>query len=635
MKKKHLKSNNSNTRNSVIKKPPKWFYLILILIPIMFFVLIEITLRIINYGRDFTIFKTITDYHSDKLFLNPEIPHKYFYGTRSVPSALPDGFDKVKKPNTFRVFAFGGSSTAGWPYVPNASFPRQLKRKLELLYPENNVEVINLGISAINSYTLRDFLPAVLEQKPDLILIYAGHNEYYGALGVGSTVSMGKSRHLVNLYLWLYNFKITQLLRDIIGWFYGLFKDLGEKKVEDNETLMSQMIGNSLIIYDSDEFWAGIEQFKGNITDMVEMIKKENVPLIIGKLTSNLREHKPFVSVKTEKYPAAEEVFNLANVELQRGNIEKAKELFLLAKEYDALRFRAPQKINDAISEIGAKYNVPVVNIDSVFRENSPYQLVGYNLTVDHLHPNIEGYRLIADTFFDEMKKRNYLPKGRRSEITEEKADSILKANFPFTALDSTLANFSIIVLTGQYPFVPKGTPNYKMLNYKMTSIVDTIAAQIFNKQIMWETGHSMLAEYYLSKNDINGFLREMNAIIAERPYYDVPYKTVAAYLIDKGLVDTAIPYLQKLHSIKPDFFTYKWLGQCYLKLNDHKKSLPYLQEAVKYSDADYQVWYNLAGAFYLDGNVEQTIYALEKSLQMNPKNPLALEFYNQIKNRK
>lgn len=635
MKKKHLKSNNSNTRNSVIKKPPKWFYLILILIPIMFFVLIEITLRIINYGRDFTIFKTITDYHSDKLFLNPEIPHKYFYGTRSVPSALPDGFDKVKKPNSFRVFVFGGSSTAGWPYVPNASFPRQLKRKLELLYPENNIEVINLGISAINSYTLRDFLPAVLEQKPDLILIYAGHNEYYGALGVGSTVSMGTSRHLVNLYLWLYNFKITQLLRDIIGWFYGLFKDLGEKKVEDNETLMSQMIGNSLIIFDSDEFWAGIEQFKGNITDMVEMIKKENVPLIIGKLTSNLREHKPFVSVKTEKYPAAEEVFNQANSELQKGNIEKAKELFLLAKEYDALRFRAPQKINNAISEIGAKYNVPIVNIDSVFREISPYQLVGYNLTVDHLHPNIEGYRLIADTFFDEMKKRNYLPKGRRSEITEDKADSILKANFPFTALDSTLANFSIIVLTGQYPFVPKGTPNYKMLNYKMTSIVDTIAAQIFNKQIMWETGHSMLAEYYLSKNDINGFLREMNAIIAERPYYDVPYKTVAAYLIDKGLVDTAIPYLQKLHSIKPDFFTYKWLGQCYLKLNDHKKSLPYLQEAVKYSDADYQVWYNLAGAFYLDGNVEQTIYALEKSLQMNPKNPLALEFYNQIKNRK
>jgi lysophospholipase L1-like esterase len=632
MKKKTLKENNSIKTKSEVKKPPKWFYLVLILIPVLFFVLLELGLRIFNYGYDFTVFKVVTDYHAEKLFLNPEIPYKYFYGTRSVPSALPDGFDKDKKPNAFRIFVLGGSSTAGWPYVPNASFPRQLKRKLELLYPENNIEVINLGISAINSYTLRDFIPAVLEQKPDLILIYAGHNEYYGALGVGSTVSIGSSRELVNLYLWLYNFKTTQLLRDFISWVYGLFKDTEKATEASNETLMSQMIGNSLITYDTDQFWAGIKQYEGNLRDIVEMIRDKNVPLILAKLTSNLREHKPFVSVKTDKYPPAEEVFNKANEELNKGNIEVAKRLFFLAKEYDALRFRAPQKINDVISELGNQYNIPVVDIDSVFRKHSPYELVGYNLTVDHLHPNIDGYGLIANTFYDEMKKRNLLPKGQRADLSEEKADSILKANFPFTALDSTLANFSIIVLTGQYPFVPKGTPNYKMLNYKMTSIVDTIAAQIFNKQILWETGHSKLAEYYLSKNDIEGFLKEMNVIIAERPYYDVPYRTVAAYLIDRGMIEKALPYLNKLHFIKPDFFTYKWLGQCYLKLNEHKKSLPYLQEAIRFSEADYQVWYNLAGAYYLDGKKDLALYAIEKSLQMNSKNPLAIEFYNQIK---
>jgi lysophospholipase L1-like esterase len=631
MKIKSINKKDSAKQQEHHKKPPKWFYLVLVLIPVLFFVLLECGLRVFNYGYDFTVFKVVTDYHADKLFLNPEIPYKYFYGTRSVPSALPDGFDKEKKTNAFRVFVLGGSSTAGWPYVPNASFPRQLKRKLELLYPENNIEVINLGISAINSYTLRDFIPAVLEQKPDLILIYAGHNEYYGALGVGSTVSIGSSRNLVNLYLWLYNFKTTQLLRDFISWVYGIFKDTEKATEASNETLMSQMIGNSLIAYDSDEYWAGIKQFEGNLNDIIEMIRDKNVPVIIGKLTSNLREQKPFVSIKTDKFPAAEEVFLKATEELQKGNIEEARKLFLLAKEYDALRFRAPQKINDVISEIGNKFKVPVVDIDSVFRKLSPYELVGYNLTVDHLHPNIDGYRLIADTYYKEMKKRNLLPKGQRAELSEEKADSILKANFPFTALDSTLANFSIIVLTGQYPFVPKGTPNYKMLNYKMSSIVDTIAAQIFNKQVLWETGHSKLADYYLSQNDISGFLREMNTIIAERPYFDVPYRSVIVYLIDRGFVEESIPYLKKLHKIKSDFFTNKWLGQCYLKLNDYKKSLPYLQEAVKYSDADYQVWYNLAGAYYLDGKVDLAKYAIERSLQMNPKNPLAIQFFNQI----
>lgn len=629
---KRINKKDSAKQQEQQKKPPKWFYLILILIPVLFFVLLELGLRVLNYGYDFTVFKVVTDYHADKLFLNPEIPYKYFYGTRSVPSALPDGFDKDKKPNAFRVFVLGGSSTAGWPYVPNASFPRQLKRKLELLYPQNNIEVINLGISAINSYTLRDFIPAVLEQKPDLILIYAGHNEYYGALGVGSTVSIGSSRKLVNLYLWLYNFKTTQLLRDFISWVYGLFKDTEKATEASNETLMSQMIGNSLIAYDSDEYWAGINQFEGNLDDIIEMIRDKNVPVIIGKLTSNLREQKPFVSIKTEKYPPAEEVFIKANEELEKGNIEEAGKLFLLAKEYDALRFRAPQKINDVISEIGNKFKVPVVDIDSVFRKLSPYELVGYNLTVDHLHPNIDGYRLIADTFYDEMKKRNLLPKGQRADLSEEKADSILKANFPFTALDSTLANFSIIVLTGQYPFVPKGTPNYKMLNYKMSSIVDTIAAQIFNKQLKWETAHSKLAEYYLNRNEIDKFIKEMEAIIAERPYYDVPYRTLAAYLIDKGYIERAIPYLKKLDEIKSDFFSNKWLGQVYLKLNKAETALPYLQKAVQFGEADYQLWYNLAGAYYLNGNVDLAITSIERSLQLNPKNPLAINFYNQIK---
>ncbi len=635
MKKKTLEDQKYSETNSKQKKPPKWFYIVLFLIPVLFFVLLELGLRIFDYGHDFTVFKVVTDYHPDKLFLNPEIPYKYFYGTRSVPSALPDGFDKDKKPNAFRVFVLGGSSTAGWPYVPNASFPRQLKRKLELLYPGNNIEVINLGISAINSYTLRDFVPALLEQKPDLVLIYAGHNEYYGALGVGSTVSIGSSRFLVNLYLWLYNFKTTQLLRDAISWVYGLFNKTDEVAEASNETLMSQMIGNSLITYDSDEYHAGIKQFEGNLRDIVEMIRDKNVPVIVGKLTCNLREQKPFVSVKTEQYPSAEEVFNKANEELNKGNIEEAKKLFLLAKEYDALRFRAPQKINDIISEIGNQYNIPVVDIDSVFRKLSPNELVGYNLTVDHLHPNIDGYRLIADTFYDEMKKRNLLPKGNRAELSEEKADSILKANFPFTALDSTLANFSIIVLTGQYPFVPKGTPNYKMLNYKMSTIVDTIAAKIFNKQLKWETAHSKLAEYYLNRNEIEKFIREMDVIIAERPYYDVPYRTLAAYLIDKGYLEKAIPYLKKLDEIKSDFFSNKWLGQVYLKLNDHKTSLPYLQKAVQYKEADYQLWYNIAGAYYLNGNIDLAITSLERSIQLNPKNPLAINFYNQIKGLK
>lgn len=615
------------------KKPPKWFYLVLFLIPLVFFVLLEIGLRIADYGTDFTQFKVISDYYPDKIFSNPDIPYKYFFNLKTAPSVIPDGFDKTKKDNAFRVFVLGGSSAAGWPYVPNASFSRQLKRRLELLYPENTIEVINLGVSAINSYTIRDFVPGVIEQKPDLILIYAGHNEYYGALGAGSSVFLTNSRFFVNTFIWLQNFKTTLLIQDFISWFYGFF--ISEKKyIEEKSdgTLMSRMIGESLIPLNSDTFWSGINQFEGNLQDILERFSKEKIPVILGTLTMNLRDQKPFVSVENENHPPAEEVYADAQRQLELGNIEEAQQLFFKAKELDALRFRAPEKINEVIRKSGSEFNFSVIDIDSAFKVNSPFGIVGYNLTVDHLHPNLEGYRLIADVYFNEMERLNLLPAGKRINIERIKADSILTAELPLTKLDSTLAELSIMVLTGAYPFVPQGTPNYKILNFKMNDKVDSLAAAVFDKVMKWENGHAKMAEYFYNAGDYKNFMREMDAIIAERPFFDVPYENVVTGLIQRNLYNESIPYLKKLHSFRPSYFTNKWLGQVYLSLNEAEQALTYLSGAVKYSEADYQVWYNLSGAYFLTGNTNAAITSIERSLQLNSKNPAAQNFYNQLK---
>src|SRR5690606_18504751 len=116
---------------------PKMVLPDIILLPLIFFILLEAGLRIFNYDEDFVVFKQVSDYYPDKYFINPDLPAKYFAGLKKGPGVIPDAFDKQKKENAFRIFVLGGSSTAGWPYVPNASFPRNIKRRLELLYPEN------------------------------------------------------------------------------------------------------------------------------------------------------------------------------------------------------------------------------------------------------------------------------------------------------------------------------------------------------------------------------------------------------------------------------------------------------------------------------------------------------------------
>ena len=123
-------------------------------------------------------------------------------------------FDITPRSNTFRVVCLGGSTTAGFPFEINATFPFQLQFRLRNALLDNWVEVINLGISAVNSYTVLDLMPEVLEIEPDLVLIYMGHNEYYGALGVGSTQSVSRNRHLVKAYLALRKLRFFQLMEN-------------------------------------------------------------------------------------------------------------------------------------------------------------------------------------------------------------------------------------------------------------------------------------------------------------------------------------------------------------------------------------------------------------------------------------
>ena len=624
------KSSSVKSKNQTpSKRVKKWFYILLILIPIMFFVLLEVTLRTLNYGNDYTLFVPISKRFPDKLYINPNICKKYFSNIEHPPLPLADAIDEIKKTNSFRVFVLGGSSAEGYPFVPNASFPRELKRRLELIYPDNTIEVMNCGMSAINSYTLRDFIPSIVKQEPDLVLIYAGHNEYYGALGVGSSGAILPSRTLSNFYLWMQNFKTTQLVENIIKSTVTLFKTNPNGK--NNRTLMETMIRQSLIPLNSKIYENGLEQFKGNLTDIIKMLNDAKVPVVIGNLTCNKRDFRPFESRAHNRLPSADSIFNLASNYLKNNDTISAKKLFQKAKDLDKLRFRAPSDINKIIIDLGKKFNVPVVNVDSIFDSKSPFGITGNNLMVDHLHPNLTGYKLLAKSFFEEMYKLNYLPPNP-VKMPIEKQDSILNTEYPLTRLDSTLGEIEIVRLTRNFPFVPKGTPTYTITDYEASDFIDSVAKSTMLKQITWEEAHAKVAQWYWNKKDLENFLREIDAIIAERPYDYEPYDYLITKLISNHLYDEAKPYLEKLNYLKPSAFTEKWLGQIALNKNRFKEAIFYLNKSLKFNKSDPQVWYNLAGAYYNTGQMDQTINALKNCLRIAPNYKPARTFYESLK---
>ena len=563
------------------------------------------------------------------MFLNPEIAKRYFYTTRRVPFSNGDVFDEKKKANAFRVFVLGGSSAAGYPFSPLGSFSHYLQDRLKLLYPESTIEVINISMTAVNSYTMRDLFPGVIEYKPDLIVIYVGHNEYYGALGVGSMESLGTSREMVNLLLYLNRFKTVELLRNTIQWVMKLFSG----NEEASGTLMSRMAKEQSIEFGSETYVAGVTQFKENMQDMLDIARENNVPVILSTITSNLKDQSPFISIETEKLPSANETYNLAKAELDSGNYTKADSLFRFAKDLDCLRFRAPEEINSVIRVLSKEYNLPLVNADSAFASVSPKGIVGNNLMTDHLHPTLQGYIILGKLFFEKMEQLNYLPNTEAADLTDEEQDSITTSNFNFTKLDSVMGDYRIKLLKNDWPFISKEKKISNSVLLNPRNITDSLAAKALEDKITWEEAHRKLAAYYLSRKNLNSFLEEMDALISQYPVVVEYYDYVANNLISAKDYSRAYKYLNAGYDIKPNAFKTKWLGTIDLYNNKLDSAEKYLKESLLYNGKDSQVWYNLAGIYIKKNNYETALEKVNKALAISPNYKEAISLQRQLQN--
>jgi hypothetical protein len=476
-------------------------------------------------------------------------------------------------------------------------------------------------MSAINSYAIRDIIPEILKKKPDVILIYLGHNEYYGALGVGSVESFGSSRFIVNTTLWLNKFKTFELLRNIFNSISGLFSS---DEVSSAGTLMAQMAKDKLIEFKSEIFQDGMEQFEGNLRDILSMCKDANVPAIASTLASNLKDQKPFVSVNDGIYPSAENIFSDAQQKLNDGLLDSAKSLFIYAKDLDALRFRAPEEINNTIISLCREFNFPVIRSDSFLNAQSKNKIVGNELMTDHLHPNVRGYQFIGNLFYNAMKKNKLLPSDRVADLNEKTTDSLVYAYYNFTELDSTIADFRIKILKNDWPYIdPKAKlPKDKLI--RLNNLIDSISIAVQDGRISREEARIKVASFYLNHNKYKKYSSEMAALTEEFPFLYKYYSTTARELIKAGKFSDAYYFLKRGYQRKPDAFNAKWLGIIDLSQGFVDDAIKYLEASLKFDNKDAQVHFNITGAYAQRKEFNKALDAINKCLKLDSDFPRA-----------
>ncbi|MBL7113083.1 MAG: hypothetical protein ISS19_14190 [Bacteroidales bacterium] len=567
------------------------FTAIAISLPFLLLVLLEGVLRMSGYGDQYPLF--IEDPHSpDLLKINPDIAHRYFLNPEAAPNVSFPSFKKDKTDKTIRIVVQGASTTLGVPYMHGGSFPAMLEQRIRFSCPGNEVEVINTSITAVNTYTLLDLADEITEIEPDAVIIYSGHNEYYGALGVASTQFLSKGELLKYFYIVFDDLRLFQLLKNIQKGFAR--KSSGDVLLNPDKTLMERMVARQSIPYDSELYYAGIRQFDRNLNKLIRIYKDRGIPVLIGTTVSNLKDLEPFISEGTNPgldslqsredalYLVANENMNAmahflaGKVYFSEQNFDEARAMFLRARELDQLRFRAPGEINNRIRSVAEKSGIILVDLDSVFAAHSPGGTPGNELITEHVHPNSRGYFLMADAFYNALKDHQII--SMKNTVPFKEAFEMM----PVTRIDSVYAHLGIRLLTHSWPFTSRELDKDSLLStLSMPALPDSLGWQVFNKQLDWIEAINLYYTYCMDMKIYHEAIRAAEAMKLELRYSGIPYNMSAKAYGFMNNTNQAIYELKIGYRLEPlPEIAYNLSGN-YLKTGNLQESVRYLEYAL------------------------------------------------------
>lgn len=618
------------------------FWAATLLLPLVFFVLLEGGLRLAGYGSSYPLFVPVEGYPG-YLMPAPDVGRRYFAREQAVPNVPFNAFRAQKPTDGLRVVVQGASSAAGFPFYYGASLTDLLAQQLEAAYPDRPVEVINTAMAAVSSYALLDLCGEIIAQRPDAVVIYAGHNEYYGALGVGSAESLGLFRPLIRGYLKLQRLRTVQLLRAGLVAGAGLFAPEGPP----GATLMERMVGEQAIPYGSPLYTLGLRQYERNLTALLARYQAAGIPVFIGTLASNEADQPPFLSRPAAEAAAWQAAYDAALTLAARGDTAaalqalerlaaqdtvaaaphyargtllraqrrpaEARPAFLAAKDRDQLRFRAPEAMNAVLRRLAARYGATVVETQAALVAASPEGLIGRRLMLEHLHPTVEGYAVLGRAFYEALRSG-----GVPALATAPTAPDTLRPSY-FTPLDSLAGVYRVRQLLGSWPFQPPGTFDRSLDTLQVRTPVEAAALAFFRGETTWLEAANRLQQHYAATGDAGGQLRMLLAISRHYPFLPEAALAAGDLLVQQARYDEALRLYHQSNAARESGAARRMMGSVLLQLGRPGEAVAHLERAVALDGRDVQALYNLSGAYALQGDYARARATAERLLQQQP----------------
>jgi tetratricopeptide (TPR) repeat protein len=409
---------------------PLWLYRILlgVGIPLVFLLALEVGLRVAGFGRAATFL--IPDAMPGYLRTNPDFASLFLPGNFDL-RPLNFRIAARKAPGTVRIVVLGESAAQGVP-VPSFAFAPQVRAQLRSRYPGKDFEVINTGIVAINSHVVYQVAREMARYEPDVFLVYTGNNEVVGPYGPGCAyLSQMPPLWVIRASVFVRSTRTGQLLSSLVA-------RLARGARRPAEWGGMSMFVDNAVRGDDPRLTSVYANFAANLRGIVDAANGAGAKTVLCTVVANLKDCPPFLSLhrrglarddltawqaafdagrlawmlgdadraRTHLAEAlkldpqyADTHFMLGTLELQSGDDGSARQQFVDALFWDALRFRPDAAIDRIIREVAAERPEGVSLLDTADALGSDpasvAPLSGRELLFEHVHFDWDGnYRL-------------------------------------------------------------------------------------------------------------------------------------------------------------------------------------------------------------------------------------------------
>ena len=349
----------------------------------------------------------------------------------------PQSFLVDKAPGTLRIFTLGGSTTAGRPYDDHVSFSRWLERYLDAAEPSRQHEVINAGAISYASYRVAVLMKELVRYEPDVFIVLTGHNEFLEERSYRDLIDQPDA--LKWLRLRTSRLRLGHLVRGVLS------SGPSEEQLPDEvETRLD--VWQGLQAYERDDALRQsiVEHFGFNLEQTARLARAHGAEVVFVKPASNLKDFSPFKSshgddldtsdrrrfqaqlaegqqrlaegraadalealeaARTLDPQYAEGHFRLGQALLAQGEVDAARGALVLAKELDVAPLRALDALSNQVETVARQLEVPWVDLPSLLEAQNTQRLghgiLGQEVFLDHVHPNMETHSLIAEHLLD------------------------------------------------------------------------------------------------------------------------------------------------------------------------------------------------------------------------------------------